>query len=83
MEFSKQTHKVPTLVNPKNFKPIKPKIIDPVIIKKNNSDKLNLYLGIGFVLFMIFFLWNCKYGIFRGDQKSPEPFSLVYNLNSV
>jgi hypothetical protein len=81
MDFSKQTRKNPTLVNPGKFK-IKKEIIDPVILKKENSKKLNLFVGIGFFLFLIFFLWNCKYGIFKSEN-SPEPYSLIYNVNSV
>lgn len=77
-----ETKKTPVLVNPENFKSVKIKI-DPVLQKKENSKKLNLFLGIGFVLFMIFFLWNCKYGIFKGQQESPEPYSVIYNINSV
>ena len=77
-----ETRKVPVLVNPENFK-IKKLKIDPIEIKKENSKKLNLFLGIGFVLFTIFFLWNCKYGIFKGQQESPEPYSVVYNINYV
>jgi hypothetical protein len=79
MDFSKQTKKTPTLVNPDNFNLKKVKQID---LKKENSKKLNLFVGIGFVLFLVFFLWNCKYGIFKGEC-SPEPYSLVYNINSV
>jgi hypothetical protein len=82
MEFSKQTRKTPVLVNPENFK-IKKVKIDPLDVKKSNSKKLNLIVFVSFVLFLIFFLWNCKYGCFKGEDKSPEPFSLVYNLNSV
>lgn len=83
MEFSKETRKTPTLVNSQNFKIKKPKIVDPEIIKKSNSKKLNIFLGVGFVLFLIFFLWNCKYGFLKGQEESPEPFSIVYNMNSV
>lgn len=74
-----ETKRSPVLVNPENFKSVKIKIDS----FKENSKKLNLFLGIGFVLFTIFFLWNCKYGIFKGQQESPEPYSVVYNINSV
>ena len=83
MEFAKETRKPPTLVNPDKFKIKKPKVLDPEIIKKNNSKKLNIFVGVGFVLFLIFFLWNCKYGFFKAKEQSPEPFSIVYNMNSV
>jgi hypothetical protein len=82
MDFSKQTKKAPTLVNPDKFKIKKSKHLDPLVLKKENSKKLNLFIGIGFVLFLIFFLWNCKYGIFKSETE-PEPFNLVYNINSV
>jgi hypothetical protein len=74
-----ETKRSPVLVNPENFKSVKIKIDS----FKENSKKLNLFLGIGFVLFTIFFLWNCKYGMFKGQQESPEPYSVVYNINSV
>jgi hypothetical protein len=83
MDFAKETRKIPSLVNPQNFKPIKPKVIDPQIIKQSNSKKLNIFLAIFFVLFLFFFFWNCKYGFLKGEEKNPEPFSIVYNLNSV
>ena len=60
MEFAKETRKTPTLVNPDKFKIKKPKVLDPEIIKKNNSKKLNIFVGVGFVLFLIFFLWNWR-----------------------
>ena len=77
-----ETRQSPVLVNPENFK-IKKVKIDLLEIKKKNSKKLNIFLGIGFVLFMIFFLWNCKYGFFKGQEESPEPYSIIYNINSV
>ena len=79
MNYSNLSKKPPSLVNPENFKV---KTVDPEVIKKSNSKKLNLILGIGFILFLAFFLWNCKYGFFKGNV-NPEPFSLVYNVNSV
>jgi hypothetical protein len=72
-----ETTKVPTLVNPKNFKKT------PIIEKPQGIKKLNLYLLIGFIVFLIFFLWNCKYGFLKAPEDSPEAFSIVYNLGSV
>jgi hypothetical protein len=79
MDFLKETKRSPTLVNPNNFK-IPKKVVSSF---KENSKRLNIYLGISFVLFLIFFLWNCKYGIFKGTESSPEPFSILYNVGSV
>jgi hypothetical protein len=55
----------------------------PSIIKKNNFNNLNnlitkpkikwnlnKVLLVGFLLFSIFFLWNCKYGLFRVKEET-------------
>ena len=41
---------------------------------KENKWTINKIVLMGFIIFMIFFLYNCKYGIFRYDKLSP----LVY-----
>jgi hypothetical protein len=54
-----------------------PKLVDPSNFNKINKINLNLpkkkfdinkILLIGFILFTIFFLYNCKYGIFKYDD---------------
>ena len=73
MDFIKETKKTPHLVKlPKVVK------IPEVPNKKFN---LNLILLVGFVLFLIFFLYNCKYGCFKIDNDNPVGYSLHYNLS--
>ena len=48
--------------------------INPFKLKKFNLNKILL---IGFILFSIFFLYNCRYGIFRYDTNSLYP--LMFN----
>ena len=43
-------------------------------VKKLNLNKILL---IGFILFSIFFLYNCRYGIFRYNNNSLYP--LMFN----
>ena len=69
---------IPKLVNSQNFKIKKPKIINPTIVFKTNSWYLNISLVIIFIVFLVFFLYNCKSGNFNSDN--PEPYSLAYNL---
>jgi len=78
MDLIKETKELPSLVNPKNFKITKEV---PVVSFKQNSKNLNKILLTGFVIFFVFFLLNCKYGIFKPTQFEPEPYSMVYNLN--
>jgi len=57
-----------------------PRLVDlskyPSMIKNNNLItkpkikwwSINKILLVGFLLFSIFFLWNCKYGIFKSQE---------------
>ena len=72
MEFIKESKTMPSLVNPVN----KVKTIE-IPIKWN----LNIILIIGFILFLAFFLYNCKYGCFKIDCSEPLPHNLIYNLS--
>jgi ABC-type uncharacterized transport system permease subunit len=76
--MDKQTLQSPKLVNPKNFKISIPKEV-PEIIKKSNSWYLNVFLIILFLIFTLFFLYNCKFGMFKTIGDEPMPYSLVYN----
>ena len=78
--FAKETRKIPSLVNPENFKLKTPKPIAPEIVLKNNSRKLNIYLSIGFLVFLAVFIISCKYGLLQNDS-SPEGYS--YQLNAI
>jgi hypothetical protein len=84
-----ETKVVPKLVNPENFvsviKKVKPVPVVPgsatVPVKvKWNLNKILLVL---FVLFMIFFLYNCKYGMFKSIGTEPIPYSLAYNQSLI
>ena len=78
--MNKESTVIPKLVNSQNFKIKQPKIINPKIVFKNNSWYLNLSLIIIFIVFLVFFLYNCKSGMFSGNFDEPEPYSLAYNL---
>ena len=77
MEFIKESKITPSLVNPVNFK-----ISKEVPIKVPVKWNLNIILIISFILFLAFFLYNCKYGMFKCVSNEPMPYSLVYN-NSI
>ena len=75
MEFIKESKITPLLVNPVNFS-TKIKTIE-IPVKWN----LNIILIIGFILFLAFFLYNCKYGCFKINPEEPLPHNLIYNLS--
>ena len=80
MEFVKESKTTPSLVNPQNFKKavkIPKEVTNEVPVKWN----LNVILIIFFILFLAFFLYNCKYGCFKVDSEEPLPHNLVYNLS--
>lgn len=78
--FIRTTHQQPKLTSGLlKKKPVVPSIPDvspiPKTVKKWNLNKI---LFISFVLFTIFFLYNCKYGIFKNsDQQEIYPFNVV------
>ena len=78
--MEKETKKSPNLTNIENFKTlVKPGIkpdIKPVI-KPVVKFNLNNILLILFCLFLIFFLYNCKYGMFKIIDSGPIPYSLM------
>jgi len=45
--------------------------------KARNSLILNLVILFIFIGFFIFFLYNCKYGMFKNVEIDPVPFSIV------
>ena len=45
--------------------------------KERNSLILNLVILFIFIGFFIFFLYNCKYGMFKNVEIDPVPFSIV------
>ena len=66
---NKETFQRPKLINTKIKKTL------PVIInKKNNSWYLNILLLLFFIIFSIFFLLNCRSGIFQSMEIFPLEF---------
>ena len=76
--MERETLKRPKLVNPENFNVTLPEQKVKIDVKWN----LNKILLILFGIFLVFFLYNCKYGIFKDIQTEPVPYSLVYNLKN-
>ena len=67
---------LPKLVNKAHFKIEKIKeVFTPVSSKNFNSFYLNILLLILFIGFFIFFLINCKYGMFKSLDIDPVPFT--------
>ena len=77
--MDKQTLQSPKLVYPKYFKvPLESVKIIPEV-KRSNSWYLNVFLIIVFLIITVFFLYNCKYGMFKSIENEPLPYSIVYN----
>ena len=49
--------------------------------KLSRSFIINFLLLLFFVGFFIFFLYNCKHGIFKADNFGVSPFSTDYNYS--
>ena len=64
----KESIKQPTLTMKQNT----------VIITKSNKWNLNKILLISFFVFLIFFLYNCKYGMFKSIE-SEQFYPLISN----
>ena len=60
---------LPKLTKPNYFKP-------KIEVKLKKKISLNIYLFFLFLLFTIFFLYNCKHGIFKSDEVKIIPFNL-------
>ena len=75
--FIKETKKIPSLINPKFKELLEQKIVPSAPeIKKSNNFILNCILLLTFIVFFAFFLYNCKYGIFKSkDYISPIAYS--------
>lgn len=52
---------------PKLVDPLKFQVPEKISLPKKKLN-LNKILLIGFIIFSIFFLYNCKYGIFKYNQ---------------
>jgi len=82
MNHIKETKSIPRLINPRkvllqdsgvnqstSFKPLS---IPPVV--KDIFLNINTIIFIIFTIFVAFFLYNCKYGIFKSDISEPVPY---------
>jgi len=74
--MSKESKLIHKLVNQNHFKVPEPKVPEPKIPVHLPSKKINLngILLILFILFTVFFLYNCKYSTF---SEEPVPYSLI------
>ena len=78
--FIKTTHQQPRLTNFNSQGGVNTgmgaeSILVPKTVKKWNLNKI---LFISFIVFTIFFLYNCKYGIFKSTEThNVYPFSVV------
>jgi hypothetical protein len=68
----KESKKTPKLTGFKE--PRIPKIKETVNLTPKKWN-LNILLLILFIFFLIFFLYNCKYGIFKSIQLDPYAFN--------
>jgi len=78
MDFIKETKRAPKLTGIENnivkdVSPPKPKFVN---LEKPTKWNLNGILLIFFILFGIFFLYNCKYGMFKTIDIEPYAFNL-------
>jgi len=70
--YAKETTKIPQLVNPGNFK-------ETVSPKKTqwNFWNFNTILLVLSVTFFMFFLYQCKYGVFKSTETEPVPYTIL------
>jgi len=52
-----------------------PPVTPPPVKQVNVKWNLNGILIVGFIVFLIFFLYNCKYGFFQTADLEPYAFS--------
>ena len=69
--MNRETTKVPCLVNKDNFK------IPEVKNKFSFKFDMNTIILIVFLSFFVFFLLNCKSGIFKNIDLDPIPYSMI------
>ena len=68
------------LVDHSKYPEIAKKINDSFFFIKKDKWNINKILLVGFIIFTIFFLYNCRYGIFRYDKNILTP--LAYTSTS-
>jgi len=76
MIYNLESKRPPKLVNEELFK----KVAAATTTELPKKSFMNRWGWMIFVVFMIFFLYNCKYGMFRATDIDPLPYSLSYSL---
>ena len=82
MNHVKETRSIPKLINPrqvllqdsgvKQSTSFTSLSLSPVV--KDVLLNINTIIFIIFIIFVAFFLYNCKYGIFKSDISEPAPY---------
>ena len=81
MNYIKETKRRPRLTSMENVPKVEinkpPKIETPKVEIDTTPKKwnLNIILLVGFIVFLIFFLYNCKYGFFQKLDIEPYAFN--------
>lgn len=75
-KFGEYTRQVPQLVDIAKLKSNTLTPNDNVFFKKKKKWSINKILLVGFLIFTVFFLYNCRYGIF----KPKDPYVLPYTV---
>ena len=71
--MDRHTTKIPKLVNAENFKDLKNDCPGKFKIKFD----MNTIILILFIAFFVFFLLNCRSGIFKNIDLDPIPYSMI------
>ena len=61
------TKQIPQLVDLSKFKT---KLLKPEQVFSKTKWNINKILLVGFIVFSVFFLYNCRYGIFRSKENT-------------
>lgn len=72
---SEYTRQAPLLVDLSKFKAGNGTEIQ-LFPKKKRKWSINKILLVGFAIFTIFFLYNCRYGIFKQKEPSVVPYTV-------
>ncbi len=73
--YSEFTRQIPQLTN------LTKQPVQPVLYKKRKWN-INKILLVGFLIFTIFFLYNCRYGMFRVKQENVVPYTVSVSQNN-
>lgn len=73
--YSEYTRQIPQLTL-KNIQPAQP------VLYKKRKWNINKIVLVGFLIFTILFLYNCRYGIFRVKEDSVVPYTVSVSQNN-